>query len=407
MWLRKFLNLSFILLSFLSKEKIIFKLNQTPMDKLKFICSLLIILSLLLTSLYYLNFNQNNSSYIIKLSKKKEKMSPILVWNNCSWVDKRGIGYPDFPVDYPDIKCPYECTFTNDRKFEANASTTIFLLHTFCPINEYPKNRRQDQNYMMYTAESPIQTIFKYYDRKFLTNTFFNSSATYRPDSSVYMPYDALTKITPNTPKEYIWDQKEVLARVKNKKKLAYIAVTHCNAESGRDLLTRKIKELVKIDAVGHCFGGETPRENHGSELESHFFYLAFENNMCLNYVTEKFWSALRALTVPVVLSRDVFKGMDVPSNSFIAVDDFKSVNELVDYLKVLRNDTEKYLKYFEWTKTYTKRKFGLDYSPICKICEYATKQFEEKTKNIIDLNIFWNEKECNNKFSVKKFLGI
>ncbi|CAK5006150.1 unnamed protein product [Meloidogyne enterolobii] len=62
---------------------------------------------------------------------------------------------------------------------------------------------------MMYTVECPVETL-KYYDRKFLTNTFFNSSATYRLDSDVYMPHDALTKITPKTPKEYIWDQKEV-----------------------------------------------------------------------------------------------------------------------------------------------------------------------------------------------------
>jgi len=95
---------------------------------------------------------------------------------------------------------------------EANASTTIFLLHKFCPVDKWPQNRREDQNYMMYTVECPVETL-KYYDRKFLTNTFFNSSATYRLDSDVYMPHDALTKITPKTPKEYIWDQKEVKTR--------------------------------------------------------------------------------------------------------------------------------------------------------------------------------------------------
>jgi len=62
---------------------------------------------------------------------------------------------------------------------------------------------------MMYTVECPKETL-RHFDRKFLTNKFFNSSATYRLDSSVFMPYDALTRITPTTPKEYIWDQKEV-----------------------------------------------------------------------------------------------------------------------------------------------------------------------------------------------------
>ena len=72
---------------------------------------------------------------------------------------------------------------------------------------------------------------------------------------------------------------------------------------------------------------------------------MAFENSICQYYVTEKFWYSLRALTVPVVLKRSVLNGMDVPSNSFIAVDDFLSVKELVEHLKVLRNDVEEYLK--------------------------------------------------------------
>ena len=72
---------------------------------------------------------------------------------------------------------------------------------------------------------------------------------------------------------------------------------------------------------------------------------MAFENSICQHYVTEKFWNAFRVLIVPIVLKRSVFTGMDVPSNAFIAVDDFLSVNELVEHLKALSNNTEEYLK--------------------------------------------------------------
>ncbi|KAF7636779.1 Glyco_tran_10_N domain-containing protein [Meloidogyne graminicola] len=198
---------------------------------------------------------------------------------------------------------------------------------------------------MMYTVECPAETM-KYFDRKIMTDEWFNSSATYRVDSDVFMPYDGLTRIKLNTPNEYIWEQKE-----------------------------------INIS-----------------------FIWRFENNICQNYVTEKFWNSLRSLTVPIVFNRSVFKGMDIPSNAFIAVDDFNSINELIEYLKALTNNTEKYLKHFEWTKTYTKRKIVYDYLPLCKICEYATKHFEQKTKSKINLNQFWNEKHCNNNF-VKNFL--
>nr|CAD2181368.1 unnamed protein product [Meloidogyne enterolobii] len=62
-------------------------------------------------------------------------------------------------------------------------------------------------------------------------------------------------------------------------------------------------------------------------------------------------------------------------------------------------------LKHFEWTKTYTKRHYGYNHSPKCKICEVATKMFEEKSKSVIDLNKFWNLKHCKNNF-VKNFLN-
>ena len=61
--------------------------------------------------------------------------------------------------------------------------------------------------------------------------------------------------------------------------------------------------------------------------------------------------------------------------------------------------------RHFEWTKTYTKRRFDYDFSPICKICEFATKHFEEKRKNIINLDKFWNDEHCDNMF-VLKFLN-
>ena len=90
-----------------------------------------------------------------------------------------------------------------------NAIAILFIIHKNCPIDIWPQNRREDQNYIFYTCESPINTN-RFYDKKNMTNTYFNTSATYRVDSSVFMPSnDALTKITIDTPKEDIWDEKE------------------------------------------------------------------------------------------------------------------------------------------------------------------------------------------------------
>ena len=93
---------------------------------------------------------------------------------------------------------------------ELRASAIIFIIHENCPIDGWPKNRRKDQNYIFYTGESPTNTKY-YYDRKIVTNTWFNSSVTYRLDSTVIMPYDKLTRITVDTPEEDIWTEEEVL----------------------------------------------------------------------------------------------------------------------------------------------------------------------------------------------------
>lgn len=75
--------------------------------------------------------------------------------------------------------------------------------------------------------------------------------------------------------------------------------------------------------------------------IDNHHFYLAFENTVCPEYTTEKFWR-LRQLIVPVVLSRGSMNP-SIPSDSYIAASDFNSPKELADHLSSLIEDKEKY----------------------------------------------------------------
>ena len=76
----------------------------------------------------------------------------------------------------------------------------------------------------------------------------------------------------------------------------------------------------------------------------NHMFYLAFENSVCKEYITEKFWN-LKHLIVPIVLSRRVFNHTKIPDNVYIAVDDFNNVEELAKYLLYLQKNETAYLK--------------------------------------------------------------
>ena len=54
-------------------------------------------------------------------------------------------------------------------------------------------------------------------------------------------------------------------------------------------------------------------------------FYLAFENSICRDYVTEKFYNALLFSTVPVVYGGADYESIGAPHNSFIDVRNFHS----------------------------------------------------------------------------------
>ena len=54
-------------------------------------------------------------------------------------------------------------------------------------------------------------------------------------------------------------------------------------------------------------------------------FYLAFENSLCGDYITEKFWKVLSYNVVPVVLN-GVNMTRVAPPHSYIDIKDFASV---------------------------------------------------------------------------------
>lgn len=78
--------------------------------------------------------------------------------------------------------------------------------------------------------------------------------------------------------------------------------------------------------------------------LETHYFYLAFEDSVCPDYMTQEFWS-LKHLIVPVVLSRSVVSSY-IPSYTFIAVDDFPTLQQFTNYLFQVLKDRELYKRF-------------------------------------------------------------
>jgi len=110
----------------------------------------------------------------------------------------------------------------------------------------------------------------------------------------------------------------------------------------------------LELDVYGSC----ALRPLSGSwidlpkKLISYKFYFSFENSFhCRDYITEKVWSnALQAGLVPVIWGptrSDVNRFL--PEGSFIFVEDFPSVENLIERLRYYDKHDKEYKRFFDW----------------------------------------------------------
>ena len=165
-------------------------------------------------------------------------------------------------------------------------------------------------------------------------------------------------------------DQNSIREELSKKKKAVAWFVSHCRTSSKREHYANQLKKYIDVDVYGRCgplkCGNSRRRNSCLSTLsKSYKFYLAFENSICRDYVTEKFYNALSNYVVPLVNGAVDYKQF-APPGSYIHVRDFKSPKHLADYLKYLDSNQTAYEQYFEWRKYYIPK----PHRSWCKLCE-------------------------------------
>ena len=140
--------------------------------------------------------------------------------------------------------------------------------------------------------------------------------------------------------------------------------------------------------------------------LKPYKFYLSFENTNCMDYITEKFFTALRTKEViPIALggaSPDDY-ARSAPPHSYIHVDEYPSVEALAQKLEYLSQNETAYKEYFWWTEHYRVSSLWDHYiSAQWDLCEKMNlvhrKRLSLPATNIYDF--FSTEKTCNYKKS-------
>ena len=89
-----------------------------------------------------------------------------------------------------------------------------------------------------------------------------------------------------------------------------------------------ELQKHIDVDIYGKCGSLQCSRSKEGDCWkkvdEDYYFYLAFENSICKDYVTEKFFNSMNHSVIPITLGAGNY-GKIAPKNSYIdAYQDFR-----------------------------------------------------------------------------------
>lgn len=293
------------------------------------------------------------------------------------------------------IQCPhFRCRLTYSIHDFLKSDAVVFHakdMPVTLGLYRLERAKPKAQKWVYFALESP-----KYNPKAKRLNNLFHWTLTYRRDSDFYSPYGYYYPISSRKDDADI--VRNIENTVKKKDKFIFWAASHCGIF--RDKYIHELIQYVDVNVYGNC--GPFVGVNKTGECymndpkctslkKRHKFLLAFENSYCKDYITEKYWSAIKLGIVPVVLGGANYTdpSLAIPG-SFIDARSFKSIKKLAEYLIHLNNNDEAYKRYFQWRRTYKQ----VDYAPWwCSLC--AALNMNTKNTYIGKLDNFWGMGQC------------
>ncbi|KAM9544396.1 alpha-(1,3)-fucosyltransferase 7-like [Salvelinus alpinus] len=197
-------------------------------------------------------------------------------------------------------------------------------------------------------------------------NGLFNWTMSYRGDADISMPYGKIVMVPHNgnsNSSSFVIPKKGAC--------LASWVVSNYRPDHARSQVYQSLRKYIPIEVYGHWSKRPLTDQSLIPIIGHCNFYLAFENSVALDYITEKLWrNAYQAGAVPVVLgtSRANYEAL-VPPGSFIHVSDFNSTEGLAVFLQQLATDRGRYEGYFKWRQTYRIKMYTDWRERLCNIC--------------------------------------
>ncbi|GFN90697.1 alpha-(1,3)-fucosyltransferase c-like, partial [Plakobranchus ocellatus] len=309
-----------------------------------------------------------------------------------------------------------ECEYSKCKMVDKleTADAVIFLVARLTRITSLPASnfkRKKGQIWILKTDEAPSRfSWFTSLNRTGLKDRF-NWTLTHKLDSDLPQVYGRLIKRNKIVPKNY-----DKIYRAKTR--TAAWFVSHCPVRSRRQILVKQMQQRVDIDIYGNCgtltcgqgakvpgvFGMRLQADNETClpMLSSKYkFYLAFENSLCQEYISEKFFKLFNDVDIiPVVRGGADYKSY-FPPNMYVDASDFPSPVALADYLDDLGRDKARYINYLRKKNSYRMVLDKPDWQ--CKLCRKL--HIDKKVRRYKNVHSWLTNNTCHDPMDSALFM--
>uniref|UniRef100_A0A131XTT6 Fucosyltransferase n=2 Tax=Ixodes ricinus TaxID=34613 RepID=A0A131XTT6_IXORI len=267
------------------------------------------------------------------------------------------------------------CVVTSNRSLLNESDLVIFHMRDI-RADDLPAERPPGQRWALLDYEAPPHTPRV---PDVLKGTF-NWTITYRQDSDVnVLPQLRRADAPDQMAKPFNWWT--------DKTRHVLWLVSNCKTPSNREGFVQELRKFIQVDVVGQCGHlsclPKMSADCYHNASKIYFFYLALENSICTDYITEKFYNALTWGMVPIVMSGANYTSV-APPGSYIDALSFQNVRHLADHLKQIAKDPLLYNSYHAW-----RQRYKIVWRPFqCNLCQMLHEQSPPRMYE--DINAWW-----------------
>ncbi|XP_060063939.1 glycoprotein 3-alpha-L-fucosyltransferase A-like [Ylistrum balloti] len=246
----------------------------------------------------------------------------------------------------PFHQCEYRCHLIDGI---SNKRDAVIVFQAPSLFDEKPLKKYSGQLWVFFSMEAPTYHPPSNKIKKW--ENLFNWTMGYRRDSDIVHFYGRFHRL-PKTGEEI-----NITSTWYSQLNKSILFVSHCGTASRRLDYINTMKSFYDIDIYGACGKLKCPKSKWGEchkKIENYKFYLAFENSLCKDYITEKMFKIywLNSKAIPVgrgPTQYDVY----LPPNTYLDTSKYRSSKELADHMWRLSKNESEATTYFKWKKSF------------------------------------------------------